>query len=82
MSFNIGDIFSKIPQEDFNVAINSGLLLAAAVSIFYVFFGRLFSLPELVGITLRNPTCSRYFIQLNYHENHLLSFLDSFLSLR
>lgn len=40
------------------MAINSSLLLAAAVSIFYLFFGRLFSLPEILSNILRSPTCS------------------------
>jgi len=62
MGFNVADLFRNIPQEDYDLAVDSGLLLAAAVSIFYLFFGRLFSLPELVGITLRAPTCNTTFI--------------------
>jgi hypothetical protein len=57
MGINVADLFRNIPQDDFDLAVDSGLLLAAAVSVFYLFFGRLFSLPELLGITLRTPSC-------------------------
>jgi hypothetical protein len=58
MGFNIGDVFGRIPESDFERAVNSGLLLSAAVSIFYIFFGRLLSLPELLSVTLRAPACT------------------------
>lgn len=58
MSLSIPLFISKIPQEEFNLALSAGFLLAAAVSIFYFFFGRLYSLPELLSITLKNPTCT------------------------
>lgn len=57
MSQILTQIFSKIPPEDFSTAVQCGLLLGSAASIFYLFFGRLLSIPELLSITLKNPTC-------------------------
>jgi len=54
------------------MAINAGFLLGAAISIFYFFFGRLYSLPELLSITLKNPTC-------NYHNNSASSSRNSLI---
>ena len=65
MSLHITAIFSKIPQEELNMALSAGLLLAAATSIFYFFFGRLYSLPELLSITLKNPACTVIITQLH-----------------
>lgn len=65
MGFSLTEIFTRIPQEDFDLAIRSSLLLAAAVSIFYLFFGRLFSFPEILSNILRAPTCTQYLIQLS-----------------
>ena len=57
MSEAITQIFSKIPPDQITIAVQCGLLLGTAASIFYLFFGRLLSIPELVSITLKNPTC-------------------------
>jgi hypothetical protein len=68
MGFSIAQIFTKIPQENFDIAIHSSLLIAAAAAIFYVFFGRLFSLPEILSNILRAPTCKHSLNQPNLPE--------------
>ena len=58
MSETFKQIFSNIPPEQINIAIQCGLLLGTAASIFYLFFGRLLSIPELIGTILKKPTCT------------------------
>jgi|JI9StandDraft_2_1071091.scaffolds.fasta_scaffold387304_1 hypothetical protein len=57
MSNAFAQIFSKIPQTELDMALQCGLLLGSAASIFYLFFGRLLSIPELLGVTLKDPKC-------------------------
>ena len=45
MSEAITGIFTRIPDDALSLAIRSGLILGTAASIFYLFFGKLFSLP-------------------------------------
>lgn len=63
MSQLLTQVFSKIPPEEFSTAVQCGLLLGSAASIFYLFFGRLLSIPELLSITLKNPTCKAWLTQ-------------------
>ena len=80
MNQAVTQIFSKIPPEELNIAIQCGLLFGTAASIFYLFFGRLLSIPELLGICLKKPTCKSINIQLHNLEIHSLSSQDSFSS--
>lgn len=58
MSGALTQIFSKIPRSELDMALHCGLLLGSAASIFYLFFGRLLSIPELLSNTLKDPTCT------------------------
>ena len=77
MSETFTQIFSKIPQDQINIAIQCGVLLGTASSIFYLFFGRLLSIPELIGVTLKNPTCIQLSIQPPLPGIQSLSLQDS-----
>ncbi len=78
MSNAFTQIFSKIPPEELNLALQCGLLLGSAASIFYLFFGRLLSIPELLGIVLKNPKCKTTTIQPPALATHSSSSQDSF----
>lgn len=58
MSNSLAQIFSRIPKSELDMALHCGLLLGSAASIFYLFFGRLLSVPELLSTALKNPTCT------------------------
>lgn len=73
MSNALTQVFSRIPQAELDMALQCGLLLAAASSIFYLFFGKLLSIPELLSTTLKDPKCtslslSDHFPQLLHHH--------------
>ena len=67
MSQVVTQIFSNIPPQELNMALQCGIILGAAASIFYLFFGKLLSVPELLGISLKSPTCTPTHIQPSNH---------------